>query len=261
MMVSLTSRHHSINRSLLTASFSFANTAKYKSGWLRDVGAPDLPEENPDDNVEAGDDEGEYRPTDPSELPQVSGEEFASAEEDFIQENPNEPLDETIQDNIDELVAEVSNIDMSSNTIVTKPFYAQGVKVKGFDRDAVTNALGVCCFLGPGAVLSSLDIELMSDLQTYKVKGHTAVELGKASHLLPAETIFRLNPTIFESLKQSVQVVLNENETDDQDNPILKGSGKLAKRQPEKCSLSTSCISPSQSRMLRRIKDKRMTSG
>jgi len=203
-----------------------SSPANYPEGFLEECGAPPLPEDNPDDvDYNPGDDEGEYAPdTDP--LPQVNAACNSTAERE--PDHQNYQLSEQISD----IVAHVEAIDVSmqANNIPSLPFYAAGVKVKGFDRDAITNVCGIISFLGAGSVLSSLDVDLEKDHQTYHIKGHAANEMGKASHLLPAKQIFRYNPTIFESIKQAVQVGLNETEVNDQDNPAMKGTGRPPKK-------------------------------
>jgi len=210
---------------LLTTS-----TAAYPRGFLELVGAPDLPETNPEElgdlpGDDDDDDDEEYVP----EPPEVPLPAQLRSEEQEEEQHMNEALLQQI-DNLANDFSGVS-IDMSSGNIPIKTFYAPGVKVKGFDRDAVTNALGVVCFLGAGSVLSSLDVDVEEDKKTIKVKGHAAPELSKASCLLPGGQIFSFNPTIYESMRQAVQNVLNETEVDDQDNPLLKGQGVL----PKKC--------------------------
>ena len=214
--------------------FTFSSTGKYKGDFLEQAGAPPLPDNNPDGlNFVPGDDEGEYGPPAADEgyfedlPPQVYFDD--DDERGNNEKTPRAPTNPGIEQQIEQLTANLKEANMhESKNIVVKTFRCNGVKIKGFDRDDVTNVLGVVCFLGAGTVLNSLDIELAPDRQTVTAKGHCAGEMGKASLLLPAQHIFDNNMMIFEGLKQAVQTELNEMEVDNNNNPTFSGSAKLA---------------------------------
>jgi hypothetical protein len=120
---------------------------------------------------------------------------------------------------------------MSKNIIPVRTFYAPGAKIKGTDRDAVNNVLELIAFLLCGTVLSSLDVDVGEDKQDVKVNAHGASELNIASRCMPGALIYKYNPMLFEPIRNALQMTLNEVETDDSGNPLMKGEGRL----PKKC--------------------------
>jgi len=182
------------------SSSSSLTTAGYTDAFLAEVGSDSLPEDTPrETNFCVGDDQGQYRAPEPEPEPDPLPAQV-NQEPDADPEGDPEPDPELLQQ-IDDIAASFSNLDMAANIIPCKPFYVPAIKIKGEDPGAITNAMGIICFFGAGTVLSSLDIELLNDLQSVKVKGHLANEMGKASHLLPSGFLFKHNPMIFESLK------------------------------------------------------------
>jgi hypothetical protein len=144
-----------------------------------------------------------------------------------MEENPG------LQQELDEIIQGVGAVDMGSKNILIKTFHCHAVRIKGAEQKAVSNVLGVVCFLGAGVVLSSLDIDLASDMREFKVKGNCAPEMMDATSCIPAQHIFSHNPMIFESLKQAVQIELDDMETDEYNNPTFGGVGKLPMKSKE----------------------------
>jgi hypothetical protein len=152
-------------------------------------------------------------------------------EKEEIDCDNNNALKQQIEEELASAVKTVSIKDMSKNIIPVRTFYAPGAKIKGADRDAVNNVLGLIAFLLCGTVLSSLDVDVGEDKQDVKVNAHGASELNIASRCMPGALIYKYNPMLFEPIRNAIQTVLNEVESDDSGNPLMKGEGRL----PKKC--------------------------